>query len=453
MKTQPVRINLGKGLNLPISGAPEQVIRETKHPGKVALLGMDYSRVKPQFRVTAGDYVKLGDLLFVDKKMPSIHYTSPGAGRIVSINRGEKRMLLSIVIQLQGNDEVTFQSYRENQLNSLDSKAVTSLLLVSGLWTAIRTRPFSKVADPDTPPHSIFINAMDTNPLAPSIAHIIKRNEHNFINGLTVLSKLTDGKIFLCKTPGDNIPHPDIESMSVAEFSGPHPAGNAGTHIHYLDPVSRNRHVWYIDAQEVIAVGLLFTTGRLHVERVISLAGPSVKNPRLIKTRIGGSLDEITKGELMDGENRIISGSVFSGHTARGTTSFLGRYHQQVSVIPEERTREFLGWLSPGLNLYSVKNIVLSRLFPGRHFSFTTSTHGSRRAMVPVGAYEKVMPLDIIPTYLLRALEADDIEEAEKLGCLDLDEEDLALCTFVCQSKIDHGAELRRNLTLIEKEG
>jgi Na+-transporting NADH:ubiquinone oxidoreductase subunit A len=453
MKTHSVRIKLGKGLDLPISGTPEQVIRETKHPGQVALLGKDYIGVKPHFTVAAGDYVKLGDLLFVDKKMPSIRYTSPGAGRVVSINRGEKRMLLSIVIQLQGNDEVTFQSYGESQLNSIDSKSVTSLLLVSGLWTAIRTRPFSKVADPDNPPHSIFINAMDTNPLAPSIAHIIERNEHNFINGLTVLSKLTDRKIFLCKAQGNNIPHPDIESMSVAEFSGPHPAGNAGTHIHYLDPVSRNRHVWYINAQEVIAIGLLFTTGRLHVERVISLAGPSVKNPRLLKTRIGGSLNDIIKEELKDGENRTISGSVLSGHTARGTTSFLGRYHQQVSVIPERRKREFLGWLSPGLNLYSVKNIVLSRLFPGRHLSFTTSTHGNRRAMVPVGAYEKVMPLDIIPTYLLRALEAGDIEEAEKLGCLDLDEEDLALCTFVCQSKIDHGAELRRNLTLIEKEG
>jgi Na+-transporting NADH:ubiquinone oxidoreductase subunit A len=453
MKTHSVRINLGKGLNIPISGTPEQVIRETKHPSQVALLGMDYTGVKPHFTVTAGDYVKLGDLLFVDKKMPSIRYTSPGAGRVVSINRGEKRMLLSIVIQLQGNDEVTFQSYGERQLNSLDRKAVTGLLLVSGLWTGIRTRPFSKVADPDTPPHSIFINAMDTNPLAPSIAHIIGKNERNFMNGLTVISKLTDGKIFLCQAPGDNIPHPDIKSLSVVEFSGPHPAGNAGTHIHYLDPVSRNRHVWYINAQDVIAVGILFTTGRLHVERVISLAGPSVKNPRLFKTRIGGSLDDITQRELIDGENRIISGSVLSGYTARGSTSFLGRYHQQVSVIPEERKREFLGWLNPGLNLYSVKNIVLSRLFRGRHLSFTTSTHGNRRAMVPVGAYEKVMPLDIIPTYLLRALEADDIEEAEKLGCLDLDEEDLALCTFVCQSKIDHGAELRRNLTLIEKEG
>jgi Na+-transporting NADH:ubiquinone oxidoreductase subunit A len=237
------------------------------------------------------------------------------------------------------------------------------------------------------------------------------------------------------------------------EFAGPHPAGNAGTHIHFLDPVSRNRQVWYVNAQDVAAIGTLFVEGRLDVERVISLAGPSVRTPRLIRTCIGVSIDDITRGELVEGENRTISGSVLSGHTAEEATGFLGRYHQQVSVIPEGRKRDFLGWMNSGFNHYSVKNIVLSRLLPNKLFDFTTSAHGGRRAMVPVGAYEKVMPLDIIPTYLLRALEAAEIDEAEKLGCLELDEEDLALCTFVCPSKIDHGAELRKNLTLIEKEG
>ena len=237
------------------------------------------------------------------------------------------------------------------------------------------------------------------------------------------------------------------------EFSGPHPAGNSGTHIHFIDPAGRNKQVWYINAQDVVDVGILFTTGKLNVERVISLAGPSVRNPRLIKTRTGASVEDITKGELKEGEHRIISGSVLSGHEAHGATGFLGKYHQQISVIPEGRKREFLGWLTPGLNLYSSKNIMLSRLFPQKKFAFTTSTCGDKRAIVPVGAYEKVMPLDIMATYLLRALAVDDVEEAEKLGCLELDEEDLALCTFVCPSKIDHGSELRRNLTLIAKEG
>jgi Na+-transporting NADH:ubiquinone oxidoreductase subunit A len=293
---------------------------------------------------------------------------------------------------------------------------------------------------------------MDTNPLAPSVPKIIQEKERQFANGLTVLSKLTRGRLFLCTAPGANLPVPRLESLTVAEFNGPHPAGNAGTHIHFLAPSGRSRQSWYVNAQDVIAVGILFTTGQLSVERVVSLAGPSVKNPRLIKTRIGASLSDLTEGELRDGANRIISGSVLSGHSADKETAYLGRYHQQVSVIPESGAREFLGWLNPGMHLFSIKNIVLSSLFRVKNFRFSSALHGSRRAIVPVGSYEKVMPLDILPTYLLRSLEVDDIDEAEKLGCLELDEEDLSLCTFVCTSKIDHGAELRRNLTLIEKE-
>jgi len=446
------RVEIKKGLDLPITGQPKQEIDEGRRPGKVAIVGTDYVGMKPQFAVSIGDSVKLGELLFTDKKMPSIRYTSPGSGKIIEINRGEKRMLLSVVIAVEGNDEVTFNSYAERELPTLDRKYVISLLLESGLWTSIRSRPFSKVADPDAVPHSLFISAMDTNPLAPSVAKIIEGKEKHFTNGLTILSRLTDGKLYLCKAPGEPVPQLQLESLSIAEFSGPHPAGNAGTHIHFLDPASRNKQVWYINAQDVVAVGMLFTTGKLNVERVVSLAGPSVRNPRLIKTRIGASVEDIASGELKEGEHRMISGSVFSGHTAHEATGFLGRYHQQISVIPEEKKKKFLGWLSPGGNLYSVKNILLSALSPRKKFDFGTSTHGDYRAIVPVGAYEKVMPLDIMATYLLRALAVDDVEEAEKLGCLELDEEDLALCTFVCPSKIDHGFELRRNLTVIHKE-
>ncbi len=447
------KIEIKRGLDLPITGQPKQEIDEGKRPGKVALVGTDYVGMMPRLAVSIGDSVKLGELLFTDKNIPSIRYTSPGSGKVIEINRGEKRMLLSVVIALEGSDEVTFASYSEHELPSLDRKKVVDLLLESGLWTSLRTRPFSMVPDPDATPHSLFITAMDTNPLAPSVSKIINGKEKHFTNGLTILSRLTDGTIYLCKAPGEPVPQPQLESLSIAEFSGPHPAGNVGTHIHFLDPASKNKQVWYMNAQDVVAAGILFTTGKLHVEHIISLAGPSVRNPRLIKTRIGASVEDVTTGELKEGEHRMISGSVFSGHSAHEATGFLGRYHQQISVIPEERKREFLGWLSPGANIYSVKNILWSALSPKKKFDFTTSTHGDRRAIVPVGAYEKVMPLDIVATYLLKALAVDDVEEAEKLGCLELDEEDLALCTFVCQSKIDHGAELRRNLMLIEKEG
>ncbi len=445
-------ITIKKGLDLPISGEPAQLISAGQHTDRIAILGIDYVGMRPQFEVSVGDYVKLGQLLFIDKKMPAVRYTSPGSGRVIEINRGDKRRLLSVVIALDNNYEISFNSYSDHELASLSRQDVQDLLLTSGLWTSIRSRPFSKVANPGTTPRSLFINVMDTSPLAPSIMKILEGKERHFINGITVLSRLTDGKVYLCKSPDDSVPLPELEQLTVAEFSGPHPAGNSGTHIHFLDPVSLNKHVWYVNAQDVIATGILFTTGRLDVERVVSIAGPSVFKPRLVRTRIGASIDNLTSGELQQGEHRLISGSVLSGHRADGPTGYLGRYHQQVSIIPEERNREFLSWLNPGLNLFSIKNIVLSGFLPKKNYHFSTSTLGDKRALVPVGAYEKVMPMDIMATHLLKALEVDDIEEAEKLGCLELDEEDLALCTFACQSKIDHGVELRRNLTLIEKE-
>ena len=449
-----------KGLNVPIAGEPEQVISEGNPSKKVALIGYDYVGMRPTLAVAVGDRVKRGQLLFTDKKMEGVKYTSPGGGKVAEINRGEKRVFESLVIECDEKEkEITFDSYKEDQLAGLDREKVKSNLIESGLWTALRARPFGKVARPAVTPHSIFITAMDTNPLAPSVEKILEGSEKAFVNGLTVISKLTGGQLFLCKSPGTSIPVPEQDSLPlvVEEFSGPHPAGNAGTHIHFLDPVHRSKTVWHIDAQDVAAVGTLFTTGKIPVERVISLAGPSVKKPRLIKTRIGAGMESITHDELIStgngNENRVISGSVLSGRTAAGTLAFLGRYHQQVSVLEEGGKRVFFGWLSPGLNLYSIKRILMSSLFPRRKLKLSTAVNGGKRAILPIAAYESVMPMDIIITYLLRALMVDDIEEAENLGCLELCEEDLALCSFVSPSKIEYGPVLRRNLTIIEKEG
>ena len=350
-------------------------------------------------------------------------------------------------------EEIKFKSYPESKIDGLSREEVVEQLLESGLWTALRSRPFSKVANPETKPHSIFVTAMDTNALAPLVEIAIAGHKQSFINGLRILSRLTDGKLYVCKAPGTDIPVGDVRSVSVDEFSGPHPAGNVGTHIHFLDPVGRNKTVWHIHAQDVITIGMLFLAGELEHSRIASLAGPSVANPRLIRTRLGASLNDVTAGELTGSRNRIISGPILAGHEAVGPKAFLGRYHQQIAVLPEEDERYFLGWLRPGLNFFSVKKLFISSLFPSKKFNFNTGLNGSERAIVPIGSYEKVMPLDILPTLLLRALWVNDLEEAEKLGCLELDEEDLALCTFVCPSKNDYGPILRRNLTLIEKEG
>ena len=443
-----------KGLDLPIIGKPEQIISEGNAPREVAILGDDYIGMKPSIAVKVGDKVKLGQVLFVDKKMPRVKFTSPGAGKVTEINRGERRRFLSIVIYLDDvEEEIKFKSYPESKLDGLSRQEVVGQLLESGLWTALRSRPFSKVANPETKPHSIFVTAMDTNALAPLVEIAIAGHKQSFIDGLQVLSRLTDGKLYVCKAPGTDIPVGDVRSVSVDEFSGPHPAGNVGTHIHFLDPVGRNKTVWHIHAQDVITIGMLFLAGELEHSRIASLAGPSVANPRLIRTRLGASLNNVTAGELTGSRNRIISGPILAGHEAVGPKAFLGRYHQQIAVLPEEDERYFLGWLRPGLNFFSVKKLFISSLFPSKKFNFNTGLNGSERAIVPIGSYEKVMPLDILPTLLLRALWVNDLEEAEKLGCLELDEEDLALCTFVCPSKNDYGPILRRNLTLIEKEG
>ena len=446
-------IKIKRGLNLPISGEPEQVIHDGSKVDSVALLGNDYVGMKATMLVGEGDEVKLGQVLFTDKKNPGVNYTSPGTGVITAINRGAKRILQSVVIGLKGEEEESFASFSRGNLSELDRDEVKQNLLASGLWTALRTRPYSKVPVPDSTPNSIFVTAMDTNPLAARVDVVLKEHQEAFGDGLTVLSRLTDGKVFVCKSPETTLPAFSNGQLSVDEFEGPHPAGLPGTHIHFLDPVSANKTVWYLNYQDVIAFGKLFTTGRLWVERTISLAGPLVNKPRLIRTRLGANTEDLVRDELPHVECRVISGSVLSGRRAVASESFLGRYHHQVSVIAEGRQRELLGWIKPWGEKFSAINVYLSSFSRDRKFALTTSQQGSPRAMVPIGNYENVMPLDILPTQLLRALVVRDTDVAQALGCLELDEEDLALCTFVSPSKYDYGPVLRTNLEQIEREG
>lgn len=449
-------IEIKKGLDLPMTGAPEQVVHSDGGSVRsVALIGTDYVGLKPSMSVAEGDRVKLGDVLFADKQYPNVVFTSPGSGVVKSINRGEKRVLQSVVIELKGADEVRFEAYREADLSVLTSEQVKRNLLASGLWTSIRTRPFSRIPNPETQPHSIFVTAMDTNPLAASPEIIIKDRVRDFKNGLTVLSKLTEGKIYLCKKPSVTFSE-EYEKVEAVSFSGPHPAGLVGTHIHFLDPVSASKTVWHIDYQNVIAIGALFTSGRLNVERVVSLAGPLVNKPRLVKTRVGANLSDLVRGQIAtDQEARVVSGSVLSGRKAQDSFDYLGRYHNQVTVLAEGREREFFGWIIPSEKKYSFLNVLLSSLpkVRGKKFALNTDKYGSPRAIVPVGVYEDVMPLDVLPTQLMKTLVTMDSDEAQLLGCLELDEEDLALCTFVDPGKHDFGIALRMNLTQIEKEG
>jgi Na+-transporting NADH:ubiquinone oxidoreductase subunit A len=452
-----------RGLRLPIQGEPTQQVEAARASTRIALLGADYPGLRPTMHAKVGETVKRGQLLFEDKKMPGVRFTSPGAGKVVAINRGEKRVFQSMVIELTRGEiegragraeQVSFSSYTGKHPASLAGSQVKTLLIESGLWTALRGRPFARVADPEGQPHSIFVTVTDSNPLAPSVGVAMADQGHRFKLGLAAIAKLTEGAVYVCTEPGMSLDLPDESRIQVEEFSGPHPAGTVGYHIHKLDPVDRHKLVWYLGYQDVVAIGELFDSGELYLDRVISLAGPMVKQPRLLRTRIGASTDVLTEGELSPGETRVISGSALSGRNARGDKiGYLGRYDNQITVLAEGREREFLGWLTPGSDKYSVVKTHLGALIPGKRFALSTALHGSRRNIVPIGMYEKVVPFDLMPTQLLKSLLMRDVETAERLGCLELAEEDVALCSFVCPGKNDYGPCLRDVLTLIEKEG
>ncbi|ARU56656.1 Na(+)-translocating NADH-quinone reductase subunit A [Oleiphilus messinensis] len=447
-------IKIQKGLDLPIKGSPEQKITAGKPVSRVAVVGFDYNGMKPTMAVQEGDKVKRGQLLFEDKKTVGVKFTAPAAGTVKEVNRGEKRVFQSIVIEIEGDDAVQFERYSAEQLDQLTREQVTSNLIESGMWSAIRTRPFSKSPELDAVPNSIFVSIMDTQPLSADPEVIVSESLEAFNNGLKVVSHLTNGKVFVCAAENSKIQISSSEKVVTESFSGPHPAGNVGTHIHHLDPVSLSKSVWHIGYQDIIAIGQLFVTGELYTDRIVALSGPKVTKPRLVRTRVGADLNELTAGEFDEsGPVRVISGSVFGGRTARGAVSFLGHFANQITILEEGTKRDFMGWLSPGTSRFSKLNIYLSKLTSGKLLDFSTNTNGSDRAMVPVGTYEEVMPLDILPTQLLRALVVGDTDMAQKLGALELDEEDLSLCTFVCPGKYEYGPILRQNLTRIELEG
>jgi Na+-transporting NADH:ubiquinone oxidoreductase subunit A len=443
-----------RGLDLPISGDPEQVIDSSPDIARVALIGEDYIGMKPTMLVAAGDSVMLGQAVMEDKKNPGVIFTAPASGKVVAVNRGAKRKFESLVIEVDGDQSVEFPGVAGVSVQSMDRTTLVGHLVLSGLWTSLRTRPYGQVPAISSTPHSIFVTAIDTNPLAADPAIALAGREEQFAVGLTALSRLTEGKVFVCRSPRVKVPGGLDGRIQVEVFQGPHPAGLVGTHIHFLDPVSPGKTVWYLNYQDVVAIGAFFLSGKLDTRRVISLAGPVVERPRLLETRIGACIDELVAGEWKPGVTvRAISGSVLCGRTAAAPLNFLGRYHLQVSALQEGNDREFLGWQGPGFEKYSVTNIFASALSKGKKFALTTSTGGSERAMVPLGTYEQVVPLDILPTQLLRALIVRDTEQAQRLGALELEEEDVALCTFVCPGKYEYGTLLRDNLTTIQREG
>jgi Na+-transporting NADH:ubiquinone oxidoreductase subunit A len=448
-----------RGLQLPITGDPVQQISSVAPVSQVALLADDYLGMKPTMLVQTGERVLLGQPLFEDKTTPGVLFTSPATGTVATIHRGEKRKFESLVIDIDvGNTEQKiFTSHQNLSPRTLDPGQVRSQLIASGFWTALRTRPYSKIPHVDSIPSSIFVTAMDTNPLAADPAVVLETRPAEFIAGLEILSTLSEGPLRVCHAAGVQLPGAGHVPAEFHVFEGPHPAGLVGTHIHFLSPVHATRTVWHIGYQDVIAIGHFFLTGEISTDRVIAIAGPVVERPRLVRTRLGASLREITREDVAAEKDpvRVISGSVLSGRISVPPVEFLGRYHNQVSILAEGGARELLGWVKPGFDKFSIRRVFASswKRLRDHRFPMNTSIGGRPRAMVPIGMYEDVMPLDLVVTPLLKALITEDTEYAQKLGVLELDEEDLSLCTFVCPGKHEYGPLLRRNLTLIEDEG
>lgn len=441
-----------KGLDIPLRGSPDERIDSTVDVSSVAVLGEDYIGLKPTMLVREGDTVKLGTPLFEDKKNPGVFVTSPAAGTVSAINRGAKRALLSVVIDVNGDAAEVVDIAKAADLNSITEQEIRSALQKSGLWTAFRTRPYGKVPNVEGSPKSIFVNAMDTNPLAVEPSLIINECAAEFSMGLGVLNKL-GVPVYVCQSDNAKIPSSETENIKTATFSGKHPAGLSSTHVHCIDPVFGDKTVWTLGYQDLIEIGSFFTTGSVSSERFVALGGPLVNSPRVFKTRKGANVSQLIEGRVAEGKKRIISGSVLNGHTAEGSLDYLGRYDNQISVIEEDDNRNFMGWLAPGLTKFSASSVFLSNLIKPKTYNITSSQNGSPRAIVPIGVFERVMPLDILATPLIRSLLVKDTDSAQELGCLELVEEDLSLLTFVDPGKHDFGPVLRSALTQIEREG
>jgi Na+-transporting NADH:ubiquinone oxidoreductase subunit A len=448
-----MQITIKKGLDIPISGHPLQDVSPGNDVSTVALLGWDTPGLKPKMLVREGDRVTLGQPLYIDKRNPEVPFVATGSGVVSAINRGERRVLQSVVITLEGSAEETFPVVESSKLEAVDESELRETLVRSGLWNCFRTRPFSRVPGPGDRPNSIFVTAIDSNPLALDPSLVIGEDEESFAAGLRVISRLADGPTFLCTRPDVDFFCPEGENFRHVTFAGPHPAGLVGTHIHFLDPVGVKKTVWHIGYQDTIAIGRLFLSGRLPTERLIAIGGPMVADPRVLRTRRGASTTDLLDGELKPGNARIISGSVLSGHRASGTLAWLGRYRNQLSVLQEGSPREFLSFMRPGRNKFSALRAFASAFVHKGDYDLTTTQGGSPRAMVSTGSFERIMPLDILPTVLLKSLIVRDTEAAQELGCLELDEEDLALCSFVCNGKYNYGPHLRKALDEIEVNG
>jgi Na+-transporting NADH:ubiquinone oxidoreductase subunit A len=441
-------IKLKKGLNIPIKGVADKILAGEINTFRFGVKPIDFPGLIPKLEVKPGDKVKAGSPLFHDKLRPEIKFTSPVSGTVISVERGERRKMLEVIVERSVDDHLDFGKADPSDLSR---EKIREHLLISGLWPAVRQRPYHVIAKPADVPKSIFIAGFDTAPLAPDYDFIMRNSQISLFNtGVRAISKLTDGKVNLVLNSKEAFLNntPDVE---ISFVSGPHPAGNVGVHIHHIDPVNKGEVVWYINLQDVMAIGQLFTEGVYKPERFIALTGSEVIHPQYYKILSGSSVEPLVKDNVRPGSLRYISGNVLTGEKI-SAGGFLGYYDSQVTVIPEGDYYEFFGWALPGANKYSFYKTYMSSLLPQKTYRLDTNFHGGERAFVVTGMYEKVVPMDIYPMQLLKAILANDIDLMENLGIYEIAEEDFALCEFICPSKIEIQSIVRNGLDLMIKE-
>ncbi len=442
-------IKLKKGFNIKIKGEAALRTDTLEPPPFVAVKPTDFHGLNPKLIVKAGDMVKTGDALFFDKYHPEVLFTVPLGGKVATVKRGERRKILEVVIKTD-KESGSAQFIQADPL-SLGRDEIKTVLLKSGLWPFLKRRPYGIIANPDEKPRAVFISSFDTAPLAPDYNYIMKDQLKTFQTGVNALSKLTEGKIFI--GVNENSIFTGIGNAEIKYFSGPHPSGNAGVQIHHISPLFKGDVVWTINVQDVIFIGRLFETGHVDFTRTIAFTGSEAADPQYYKTVVGAPVSFMTKGRLKkaDYHQRIISGNVLTGKQVQ-PESYLGFFDTQITVIPEGDNYELLGWATPGLNKFSASKTFFSKLFPQKSYELNANMHGGERAFVLTDQYRKVVPMDILPVFLLKAILADDIDKMEQLGIYEIIEEDLALCEYVCASKIKVQDIVRKGINMMIKE-
>ena len=446
-----VEVKLRKGVNIRLKGSADKIVSDAPEENTYAIRPSDFPGLVPKMILKEGAEVKAGTPLFYDKSDERIRLSSPVSGEIAEIRRGEKRKILEVVIL--ADKKVQYVDYGKSDVSSASRESIISKLLDSGVWPFIKQRPFDVIADPDQKPKSIFISAFNSAPMGEDYDFIMHRNDAAFQSGLDVLKKLTDGKIHL--NINGSIKADDTflnaKGVQINKIYGPHPAGNVGIQIHHIDPINKGEVVWVVNPQDVMIIGRLFTQGRFDASRMIALCGSMVKSPKYYKTMLGASVKNLLNGQLEEGNKRVISGNVLTG-TRIAEDGFVGFYDNEVSVIPEGGKDEFFGWMAPGFNKFSLSKTFFTWMMPKKEFSLDTNMNGEERAFVMSGEYEKVIPMDIYPVHLLKAILVEDIELMENLGIYEVSPEDFALAEFACTSKINAQSIVRMGLDLVRKE-